>query len=184
MVHNGIERNPNMMISPGSAGSSSGTGSMIPTPGISQQAHFGIQSLGANSSSVSNPLSQQTSSALQLGCHQIAVSVTTAICFGQRLPIEWNAFTMDPQHRCKAPSISKATCKMNRYGYVKARSATNAPTATNSSLGFNKCSNSSCSYSNCRNKCNHSSSNNCSHSSSNNSNHNKGLMMPGGGFVG
>ena len=65
MVQNGIGMNPNMMSGHGSAGSSSGTGTMIPTPGISQQAQSGIQSLGANNSSISNPLSQQTSSALQ-----------------------------------------------------------------------------------------------------------------------
>ncbi|KAL6177470.1 hypothetical protein ACLB2K_048996 [Fragaria x ananassa] len=47
-----------------SAGSSSGTGTMNPTLGISQQAQSGIQSLGADNSSVSNPLSQQTSSDL------------------------------------------------------------------------------------------------------------------------
>nr|XP_011464020.1 PREDICTED: mediator of RNA polymerase II transcription subunit 25-like isoform X1 [Fragaria vesca subsp. vesca] len=47
-----------------SAGSSSGTSTMNPTLGISQQAQSGIQSLGADNSSVSNPLSQQTSSAL------------------------------------------------------------------------------------------------------------------------
>ncbi|KAM5567648.1 hypothetical protein ABKV19_015631 [Rosa sericea] len=48
------------------SGTSSGTGTMIPTPGMSQQAQSGMQSLGANNSSVSNvPLSQQTSSALQ-----------------------------------------------------------------------------------------------------------------------
>nr|XP_011463829.1 PREDICTED: uncharacterized protein LOC105351413 isoform X2 [Fragaria vesca subsp. vesca] len=51
---------------------SSGTGSMIPTPGISQQAQSGIQSLGANSSSVSNPLSQQASSARQSAQSQYA----------------------------------------------------------------------------------------------------------------
>lgn len=66
MVQSGIGMNPNMMNGLGSSASSSGTGTMIPTPGMSQQAQSGIQSLGANSSSASSvPLSQQTSSALQ-----------------------------------------------------------------------------------------------------------------------
>ncbi|XP_040373855.1 mediator of RNA polymerase II transcription subunit 25 isoform X1 [Rosa chinensis] len=66
MVQSGIGMTPNMMSGLGSSGTSSGTGTMIPTPGMSQQAQSGMQSLGANNSSVSNvPLSQQTSSALQ-----------------------------------------------------------------------------------------------------------------------
>ncbi|KAL4280789.1 hypothetical protein GQ457_03G012230 [Hibiscus cannabinus] len=45
---------------------SSGTGAMIPTPGMSQQVQSGMQTLGVNNSSAASmPLSQQTSSALQ-----------------------------------------------------------------------------------------------------------------------
>ncbi|KAH0991159.1 hypothetical protein GBA52_002642 [Prunus armeniaca] len=66
MVQSAIGMNPNMMSALGSSGSSSGTGTMIPTPGMPQQVQAGIQSLGANNSSAPNvPLSQQTSSALQ-----------------------------------------------------------------------------------------------------------------------
>ncbi|CAN6675665.1 unnamed protein product [Malus baccata var. baccata] len=65
MVQSGIGMNPNMMSALGSTGASSGTGTMIPTPGMAQQVQSGMQSLGANNNSASNvPFSQQTSSAL------------------------------------------------------------------------------------------------------------------------
>ncbi|KAA3483866.1 mediator of RNA polymerase II transcription subunit 25-like isoform X2 [Gossypium australe] len=45
---------------------SSGTGTLIPTPGMSQQVQSGMQTLGVNNNSAASmPLSQQTSSALQ-----------------------------------------------------------------------------------------------------------------------
>ncbi|XP_031249670.1 mediator of RNA polymerase II transcription subunit 25 isoform X2 [Pistacia vera] len=66
MVQSGISMNQNMMSGLGPSGVPSGTGTMIPTPGMSQQAQSGIQPLGVNGSSAANmPLSQQTSSALQ-----------------------------------------------------------------------------------------------------------------------
>lgn len=55
MVQSGISMNQNMMTALGPSGVSSGTGTMIPTPGMSQQAQSGIQTLGP----------QQMSSALQ-----------------------------------------------------------------------------------------------------------------------
>lgn len=63
MVQSGIGVNMNVL---GPSGVSSGPGTMIPTPGMSQQAQSGMQQLGVNNNAVANmPLSQQTSSALQ-----------------------------------------------------------------------------------------------------------------------
>ncbi|KAG7940766.1 hypothetical protein I3843_16G003500 [Carya illinoinensis] len=66
MSQSGISTNQNMMSGLGPSVVSSGTGTMIPTPGMPQQVQSGMQSLGVNNNSASNmPLSQQTSSALQ-----------------------------------------------------------------------------------------------------------------------
>lgn len=66
MVQSGIGMNQNMMSGLGPSGVSSGSSTMIPTPGIPQQAQSGMQSLGVNNNSAANmPLSQQTTSALQ-----------------------------------------------------------------------------------------------------------------------
>ena len=66
MVQSGLSLNQNMMTGLGPSGISSGTGTMIPTPGMSQQVQPGIPSLGVNNNAAANmPLSQQTSSALQ-----------------------------------------------------------------------------------------------------------------------
>ncbi|KAG2662925.1 hypothetical protein I3760_16G003900 [Carya illinoinensis] len=66
MAQSGISMNQNMMSGLGPSVVSSGTGTMIPTPGMPQQVQSGIQSLGVNNNSATNmPLSQQTSSALQ-----------------------------------------------------------------------------------------------------------------------
>ena len=67
MVQSGMGMNQNMMNVLGTS-VSSGTGTMIPTPGMSQQQQVqpGVQSLGVNNSSAANiPLSQQTSNAPQ-----------------------------------------------------------------------------------------------------------------------
>ncbi|KAJ4710563.1 Mediator of RNA polymerase II transcription subunit 25 [Melia azedarach] len=59
------QMNQNVMSALGQSALSSGTGTMIPTPGMSQQAQPGMQSLGVNNSTTANmQLSQQTSSAL------------------------------------------------------------------------------------------------------------------------
>ncbi|XVF03439.1 hypothetical protein REPUB_Repub04eG0261600 [Reevesia pubescens] len=65
MVQSGVGMSQNMSgLGPSTV--SSGTGTMIPTPGMSQQVSSVIQTLGvSNSSAASMPLSQQTSSALQ-----------------------------------------------------------------------------------------------------------------------
>ncbi|XWS23274.1 hypothetical protein CRYUN_Cryun29cG0107300 [Craigia yunnanensis] len=65
MVQSGVGMSQNMSgLGPSTV--SSGTGTMIPTPGMSQQVQSGMQTLGvSNSSAASMPLSQQTSSALQ-----------------------------------------------------------------------------------------------------------------------
>lgn len=66
MAQSGIGMNQNMMSGLGPSVVSSGTGTMIPTPGMPQQVQSGMQSLGVNNNSATNmPLSQQTSSALQ-----------------------------------------------------------------------------------------------------------------------
>ncbi|KAF5940219.1 hypothetical protein HYC85_021386 [Camellia sinensis] len=67
MVQGGMGMNQNMMSGgPGLSGMSSGTGTMIPTPGMTQQGQPGMQSLGVNNNSAANmSMSQQTSSGLQ-----------------------------------------------------------------------------------------------------------------------
>ncbi|XP_062111181.1 mediator of RNA polymerase II transcription subunit 25 isoform X2 [Humulus lupulus] len=66
MVQSGMGMNQNMMNGHGSSVVSSGTGTMIPTPGMSQQVQPGVQSLGVNNngSAASIPL-QQASNAPQ-----------------------------------------------------------------------------------------------------------------------
>ncbi|XP_007046291.2 PREDICTED: mediator of RNA polymerase II transcription subunit 25 [Theobroma cacao] len=65
MVQSGVGMSQNMSgLGPSTV--SSGTGTMFPIPGMSQQVQSGMQTLGvSNSSAASMPLSQQTSSALQ-----------------------------------------------------------------------------------------------------------------------
>ncbi|WCJ24578.1 Mediator of RNA polymerase II transcription subunit 25 [Euphorbia peplus] len=66
MVQNGIGMNQNMMNGLGPSGVSSGPSTMIPTPGMTQQAQTAIPSLGVNNNPSANmALSQQTASALQ-----------------------------------------------------------------------------------------------------------------------
>ncbi|KAK3041268.1 hypothetical protein RJ639_001370 [Escallonia herrerae] len=66
MVPTGVGMNQNMMTGIGQSGISSGTGTMMPTPGMGQQVQPGMQSLSVNNNAGANiPLSQQTSSALQ-----------------------------------------------------------------------------------------------------------------------
>lgn len=63
MVQNGVGMNPNML---GPTAPSSGTGTMIPTPGMPSQGQSGMQSInGNNNPGASMPLSQPSSSALQ-----------------------------------------------------------------------------------------------------------------------
>ncbi|PON59515.1 Mediator complex, subunit Med25, von Willebrand factor type A [Parasponia andersonii] len=63
MVQSGMGMNQNMMNGLGSSVVSSGSSTMIPTPGMSQQqVQPGVQTLGVNNSSAANiPLSQQAS---------------------------------------------------------------------------------------------------------------------------
>ncbi|XWS64338.1 hypothetical protein CRYUN_Cryun06bG0178000 [Craigia yunnanensis] len=65
MLQNGVGMSQNMSgLGPSTV--SSGTGTKIPTPGMSQQVQSGMQTLEmSNSSAASMPLSQQTSSTLQ-----------------------------------------------------------------------------------------------------------------------
>lgn len=68
MVQNGVGMNPNMMSSLGPTAPSSGSGTMMPTPGMPSQGQSGMSSINGNSNpgpGASMPLSQQSSSALQ-----------------------------------------------------------------------------------------------------------------------
>lgn len=67
MVQTGMSMSQNVMSSNGASGMPSGTGAMIPTPGIGQQMQPGMQPIGVNgNSTVTNmPLNQQTASAMQ-----------------------------------------------------------------------------------------------------------------------
>ncbi|XP_071927736.1 mediator of RNA polymerase II transcription subunit 25-like [Coffea arabica] len=65
MVQSGMTMNQNMMGGIGASGIPSGTGTMIPTPGMSQQVQPGMQPLGVNNNAGANmPLPQQTSNTL------------------------------------------------------------------------------------------------------------------------
>lgn len=66
MVQTGMGMNQNLMSSGIGAPMPPGNGSMIPTPGMSQQSQPGMQPLGVNNNAAANmPLSQQTSSTMQ-----------------------------------------------------------------------------------------------------------------------
>lgn len=64
MVQGGVPMNQNAMSALGSSVVSSGNGTMIPTPGMSQQVQSGMQALG-NNAAANMPLSQQTSGGMQ-----------------------------------------------------------------------------------------------------------------------
>ncbi|CAN8313269.1 unnamed protein product [Cochlearia groenlandica] len=66
MMQGGISMNQNMMSGLGQGNVSSGTGGMMPTPGVNQQAQSGVQQLGAGNNSAPNmQLPQQSSGAVQ-----------------------------------------------------------------------------------------------------------------------
>ncbi|XP_061375090.1 mediator of RNA polymerase II transcription subunit 25 [Gastrolobium bilobum] len=64
IVQNGVNMNQNVMSGLGPSVVSSGTGTMIPTPGMSQQVQSGMQPLVNNAAS-NMPLPQQTTGGLQ-----------------------------------------------------------------------------------------------------------------------
>lgn len=65
MGQTGLGINQNMMSGIGAPMPTSGTGTMIPTPGMSQQNQQGMQPLGVNNNTATNmPLSQQPSSTM------------------------------------------------------------------------------------------------------------------------
>ncbi|GMH27523.1 hypothetical protein Nepgr_029366 [Nepenthes gracilis] len=65
IAQSGAGINPNMMANLGSTGVSSGTGTMIPTPGMSQPVQPGVQPVGINNISAANmPMSQQASTSM------------------------------------------------------------------------------------------------------------------------
>ncbi|XP_054795673.1 mediator of RNA polymerase II transcription subunit 25-like isoform X1 [Prosopis cineraria] len=61
----GVNTNQNVMSGLGPSVVSSGTGTMIPTPGMSQQVQPGMQPLVVNNAAVNMPLQQQTSGGMQ-----------------------------------------------------------------------------------------------------------------------
>lgn len=63
MMASGTGMNQNMLTGLGATGLPSGTGTMMPTPGMSQQGQPGMQAVGVNSTSANMPLSQQQTSA-------------------------------------------------------------------------------------------------------------------------
>lgn len=65
MVQGGVNMNQNVISGLGQSVVSSGTGTMIPTPGMSQQVPQGMQPLGVNNATANMPLQQQTSGAMQ-----------------------------------------------------------------------------------------------------------------------
>ncbi|PIN17547.1 hypothetical protein CDL12_09792 [Handroanthus impetiginosus] len=65
MAQTGMSINQNMMSAGGASGMPSGTGTMIPTPGMSQQGQPGTQPVGVNNNNTNMPLNQQTSSTIQ-----------------------------------------------------------------------------------------------------------------------
>ncbi|EXC06056.1 hypothetical protein L484_009967 [Morus notabilis] len=66
MVQTGMGMNQNMISGLGQSVVSSGTGTMMPTPGMSQQVQSGMQPLGVNNNSAASiPMSQQASTAPQ-----------------------------------------------------------------------------------------------------------------------
>lgn len=83
MAQTGIGMNQNMMSGLNPPAISSGT--MIPTPGMTQQVQQGIQPHGVNNNSVPNmPLSQQTSNAMQSAAQSKYVKVWEGTLSGQR----------------------------------------------------------------------------------------------------
>ncbi|WJX63144.1 Mediator of RNA polymerase II transcription subunit 25 [Trifolium repens] len=62
MVQGGVNMNQNVMNGLSQSGVSSGTGAMIPTPGMPQQVQSGMQPLVNNAAAANMPLSQQTAS--------------------------------------------------------------------------------------------------------------------------
>ncbi|XP_010672164.2 mediator of RNA polymerase II transcription subunit 25 isoform X2 [Beta vulgaris subsp. vulgaris] len=65
MTQNGTTMNPNMIPNLGATGAQSGTGPMMPTPGMSQQVQSGMQSVGVSNSAANMPISQQATTSLQ-----------------------------------------------------------------------------------------------------------------------
>ncbi|KAJ8445284.1 hypothetical protein Cgig2_024490 [Carnegiea gigantea] len=64
MAQNGTSMNPNVMSNLGSTVVPSGTGSMMPTPGMAQQVQPGMQGVGVSNSATNMPMSQQPSASL------------------------------------------------------------------------------------------------------------------------
>nr|GMD13575.1 mediator of RNA polymerase II transcription subunit 25-like [Ipomoea batatas] len=86
MMQTATSRSQNMMSGMGATGMPSGTGTMVPTPGMTQQGQQGMQAIGVNSNSAANmPLSQQqTSSQLQSSQQSKYVKVWEGNLSGQR----------------------------------------------------------------------------------------------------
>ncbi|THG00172.1 hypothetical protein TEA_003365 [Camellia sinensis var. sinensis] len=124
MVQGGMGMNQNMMSGgPGLSGMSSGTGTMIPTPGMTQQGQPGMQSLGVNNNSAANmSMSQQTSSGLQSAqskyvkvweASKLAIISFDMLCLCHLRSIE---FLRDPVKVSSPPKFSIVSCLGNLSG--------------------------------------------------------------------
>ncbi|KAH0736526.1 hypothetical protein KY285_012233 [Solanum tuberosum] len=84
MMPSGTGMNQNMLTGLGATGLPSGTGTMMPTPGMSQQGQPGMQPVGVNSTSANMPLSQQQTSAALPSAQSKYVKVWEGNLSGQR----------------------------------------------------------------------------------------------------
>ncbi|XP_055825757.1 mediator of RNA polymerase II transcription subunit 25 [Solanum dulcamara] len=84
MMASGTGMNQNMLTGLGATGLPSGTGTMMPTPGMSQQGQPGMQPVGVNSTSANMPLSQQQTSATLPSAQSKYVKVWEGNLSGQR----------------------------------------------------------------------------------------------------
>ncbi|XP_004252687.2 mediator of RNA polymerase II transcription subunit 25 [Solanum lycopersicum] len=84
MMPSGTGMNQNMLTGLGATGLPSGTGTMMPTPGMSQQGQPGMQPVGVNSTSANMPLSQQQTSGALPSAQSKYVKVWEGNLSGQR----------------------------------------------------------------------------------------------------
>ena len=88
-VQSAMGMNPNMMSGLGPSVVASGTGTMIPTPGMTQQVQPGVQTLGVNNNSAASiPMSQQASNAPQAPSKYVKVwEVSNSVTYVKKISI-------------------------------------------------------------------------------------------------
>ncbi|CAN4091564.1 unnamed protein product [Withania somnifera] len=84
MMPSGTGMNQNMLTGLGTTGLPSGTGTMMPTPGMSQQGQPGMQPVSVNSTAANMPLSQQQTSGTLPSAQSKYVKVWEGNLSGQR----------------------------------------------------------------------------------------------------